>query len=163
MMRNTHLYLTAFTLLSSAWVAPIFADEHDPLLDKKKFSIGAGLSSNSISGPVSDELGYQFFGAYNLSQVNLMKGVNSSVEFGYMDYGFSGSDSSGIWATYVVDGNIGGNWGWLGRLGLDFGDDNGLMLGVGVGYSVNSKMDLRGEYVIRDEIDSLQFNIIYNL
>ena len=162
MMRNTHLYLAAFTLLSSAWTTPILADENDPLLDKGKFSIGGGLSNNSISG-LSDELGYQFFGAYNLTQINLMQGVNSSVEVGYMDYGFSGSDSSGIWATYVIDGKFVGNFGWLGRLGLDMGDDSGLMLGVGLDYSVNSKMDLRGEYVIRDEVDSLQFNIIYNL
>jgi hypothetical protein len=162
-MRNTHFYLAAFTLLSSVFVTPVFAAENEPLLDKGKFSIGGGISNNSISGPVSDEIGYQFFGAYNLTQVNLMQSVNSSVELGYMDYGFSGSDSSGIWATYVIDGKFVGNFGWLGRLGYDFGDDNGLMLGLGLDYSVNSKMDLRGEYVIRDEVDSLQFNIIYNL
>ncbi len=162
MMRNTHLYPAAFILLSGAWVTPVFADESQPLLDKNKFSIGGGISTNSVSGPVSDEIGYQFFGAYNLNQINLMEGVHSSVEFGYMDYGFSG-DSSGIWATYVVDGSLGGKFGWLARLGLDIGDDNGLMLGVGLGYSVNSRMELRGEYVIRDEVDSLQFNILYDL
>lgn len=162
MMRNTHLYLAAFLLLSGAWVTPVFADESQPLLDKNKFSIGAGISTNSVSGPASDEIGYQFFGAYNLNQINLMEGVHSSVEFGYMDYGFSG-DSSGIWATYVVDGSLGGKFGWLARLGLDIGDDSGLMLGVGLGYSVNSRMELRGEYVIRDEVDSLQFNILYDL
>ncbi len=162
MMRNTHLYLTTFTLLSSVWVTPILAGEGDPLLEKSKFSLGAGISNNSISGPVSDEIGYQFFGAYNLNQINLMEGVHSSVEFGYMEYGFSG-DSSGIWATYVVDGSLGGKFGWLARLGLDIGDDSGLMLGVGLGYSVNSRMELRGEYVIRDEVDSLQFNILYAL
>jgi hypothetical protein len=162
MMRNTHLYPAAFILLSGAWVTPASADESQPLLDKNNFSIGAGISTNSVSGPVSDEIGYQFFGAYNLNQINLMEGVHSSVEFGYMDYGFSG-DSSGIWATYVVDGSLGGKFGWLARLGLDIGDDSGLMLGVGLGYSVNSRMELRGEYVIRDEVDSLQFNILYDL
>ncbi|MCZ6668703.1 MAG: hypothetical protein O6938_10435 [Gammaproteobacteria bacterium] len=161
-MRNTHLYPAAFILLSGAWVTPVFADESQPLLDKNKFSMGGGISTNSVSGPVSDEIGYQFFGAYNLNQINLMEGVHSSVEFGYMDYGFSG-DSSGIWATYVVDGSLGGKFGWLARLGLDIGDDSGLMLGVGLGYSVNSRMELRGEYVIRDEVDSLQFNILYDL
>ena len=162
MMRNTHLYPAAFILLSGAWVTPVVADESQPLLDKNKFSIGAGISTNSVSGPVSDEIGYQFFGAYNLNQINLMEGVHSSAEFGYMDYGFSG-DSSGIWATYVVDGSLGGKFGWLARLGLDIGDDSGLMLGVGLGYSVNSRMEFRGEYVIRDEVDSLQFNILYDL
>jgi hypothetical protein len=162
MMHNSHIYLAAFSLLSSAWVTPIFADENEPLLDKNKFSIGAGLSTNSISRPVSDEIGFQFFGAYSLDQVKLMESVNSSVEFGYMDYGFSGN-SSGIWATYVVDGTISGKFGWLARLGLDIGDDSGLMIGVGLDYSINSRMDLRGEYVIRDEVDSLQFNILYDL
>ena len=162
MMRNTHLYMAAFILLSGAWVTPVFADESQALLDINKFSIGGGISTNSVSGPVSDEIGYQFFGAYNLNQINLMEGVHSSVEFGYMDYGFSG-DSSGIWATYVVDGSLGGKFDWLARLGLDIGDDSGLMLGVGLGYSVNSRMELRGEYVIRDEVDSLQFNILYDL
>ncbi len=161
-MRNIHFYLATLTLLSSVLVTPVIADESEPLLDKGKFSIGGGISNNSISG-LSDELGYQFFGAYNLSQVNLMQGVQSSVEFGYMDYGFSGTNSSGIWGAYVINGKFVGNFGWLGRLGYDFGDDNGLLLGLGLDYSINSKMDLRGEYVIRDQVDSLQFNIIYNL
>ena len=132
------------------------------MLDKNKFSLGIGISTNSISGPESDKTGYQFFGAYDLNQINLMEGVNSAVEFGFMDYGFSGS-SSGVWGTYVIDGAISGQFGWLARLGLDFGDDNGLMIGAGVDYTVNDKLDLRGEYVVRDEVDSLQFNIIYRM
>jgi hypothetical protein len=164
MMRNIQKYLSAlsFALLSSTLLAPVLADESDPLMDKGKFSIGAGISTNSISGPSSDEAGFQFFGAYDLTQVNLVDSVKSSVEFGLMDYGFSG-DSTGIWATYVVSGPFTGRFGWLGRLGLDVGDDNGLMAGAGLSWAVNSKMDLRGEYVIRDNVDSLQFNFLYHL
>jgi hypothetical protein len=163
-MRNTHKYLTAlfFTLLSGFYVSTVSADESDPLLEKSKFSIGAGIATNSISGSGSDEFGFQLFGAYDITQVNLVDSVKSSVEFGFMDYGFSG-DSTGIWATYVVDGPISGRFGWLGRLGYDFGDDNGLMIGAGLGWALNSKMDLRGEYVIRDDVDSLQFNFLYHL
>jgi len=164
MMCNTQKYLAAlcFILLSSTYIAPVIAAESEPLLETRNFSIGAGISSNSISGPASDEIGFQIFGAYDLSQVNLANSVNSSVEFGLMDYGFSG-DSTGIWATYVIDGPISGRFGWVGRLGLDVGDDNGLMIGGGVGWSVNSKIDLRGEYVIRNDVDSLQFNFLYHL
>jgi hypothetical protein len=163
-MRNTHKYLTVlfFTLLSGFYVSTVSADESDPLLEKSKFSIGAGISTNSISGPASDEIGFQLFGAYDLSQVNLVESVKSSVEFGLMDYGYSG-DSLGVWATYVVDGPISGRFGWLGRLGLDVGDDSGLMLGAGLSWGVNSKTNLRFEYVIRDEVDSLQFNYLYHL
>jgi len=163
-MRNTHKYLTAliFTLLSGFNLSTAIADESEPLLEKSKFSIGAGISYNSISGPVSDEIGFQLIGAYDLSQVNLVESVKSSVEFGIMDYGYSG-DSTGIWATYVVDGPISGRFGWLGRLGYDFGDDNGLMLGAGLSWEANSKTDFRFEYVIRDDVDSLQLNYLYHL
>jgi hypothetical protein len=163
-MRNTQKYLAAliFTLLSGFYLSTAIGDESEPLLDGNKFSLGAGISTNSISGPASDEIGFQLFGAYDLSQVNLVESVKSSVEFGLMDYGFSG-DSTGIWATYVIDGPISGRFGWLGRVGYDFGDDNGLMIGGGLGWALNSKMDLRGEYVIRDDVDSLQFNFLYHL
>ena len=133
-----------------------------PLLDRSELSIGAGLSINSVSGPVDDEVGFQVFGAYDLDRVNLMQGVNSSIEFGYMDYGFR-RDSDGLWATAVIDGSIQNGFGWLARLGLDLGDDSGLMFGAGLSFGINSRMDLRGEYVIRDDIDSLQLNLIYHL
>jgi opacity protein-like surface antigen len=161
-MRNTKQFLAIITLLFSGYVSPVLADQHQPMLDKNKFSIGAGISNNSISGPASDETGFQFFGAYDLDQVNLMEGVTSSVEFGFMDYGFSG-DSTGIWGTYVIDGKFSGQFGWLARLGLDIGDDNGLMLGAGVGFDLSDKLILRGEYVIRDQVDSLQINFLYRM
>lgn len=163
-MLNTQKNWTvlSFALLSGIYVAPAITDESDLLLDKSKFSIGAGISYNSISGPVSDEIGFQLSGAYDLSQVNLVESVKSSIEFGLIDYGYS-NDSLGIWATYVVDGPISGRYGWLGRLGLDVGDDSGLMLGAGLSWRANSNTNLRFEYVIRDEVDSLQFNYLYHL
>ncbi len=49
----------------------------------------------------------------------------------------------------------------LGRLGVDFGDDDGLMVGAGLGYAFNRQLEVRGEYVARDNIDSLQANVVY--
>ncbi|RDH81444.1 MAG: hypothetical protein DIZ80_15285 [endosymbiont of Galathealinum brachiosum] len=158
--------LTAL-LLSVSLITPVFADngstKKGPLLDKGKFSIGAGISLNSVSGPADDEVGFQFFGAYDLTQLKLMDGVDSSVEFGYMDYGFSGADSNGIWGTYVIDGAMSGQFGWLARLGLDLGDDSGFMLGAGLSYAISKKIDTRLEFVARDEVNSLQFNVLYRL
>ena len=161
MISNMHNYLTAlsFALLSGLYVTPVFADDSEPLLDKNLFSIGAGVSSNSVGR--DDEIGFQFFAAYDLNQINVMEGVRSSAEFGFMDYGFS-RDSTGIWGTYVVDGIISEKFGWLARFGLDIGDDSGLMIGAGVSYATSSKMELRGEYVVRDDVDSLQFNVLYH-
>lgn len=164
-MMRKYLLSLSLVVLSGATVSPLMADEHQPLLDRNLFSIGAGISSNSIDtrkNDEDDEIGFQFFGAYDLIEVNLMEGVNSSFEFGLMDYGFK-RDSTGVWATYTVDGIISGDLGWLARAGFDIGDDNGLMFGAGLGFIVDEKSELRFEYVVRDEVDSWQFNFLYHL
>ena len=138
------------------------AQENKPLLERSQFSIGVGISNNEISSSSSSDTGFQFFAAYDLDQINLMEGVDSSVEFGFMDFGFD-EDDTGIWASYVVDGTISGRLGWLAQAGLDIGDDSGLLFGAGLMFMVNDKSDLRFEYVKRDEVDSLQINFLYHL
>ncbi|MDH3763536.1 MAG: porin family protein [Gammaproteobacteria bacterium] len=160
-----HLAALSMLLASGASVTPVLAEESQPLLDRNRFSIGGGISSNSIDSRKNDEdneLGFQFFGAYDLSGINLMEGVNSSLEFGLMDYGFK-RDSTGIWATYTVDALISGKLGWVARAGLDIGDDSGLMVGAGIAYVNDAKSDIRIEYVARDEVDSWQVNYLYHL
>ena len=163
-MRSNHkiIAVLAATLLTVTQVSQVFAQENKPLLDKSKFAIGAGLSLNSVGGLADDEVGFQFFGAYKLTKLNLMEGVYSSLEFGVMDYGFN-NNSTGLWGNYVVDGGISGKLGWLARIGLDIGDDSGLMVGAGLDLALSKKMDMRLEYVIRDEVDSLQLNLIFSL
>ncbi|MCP4490723.1 MAG: hypothetical protein GY820_25940 [Gammaproteobacteria bacterium] len=146
----------------SLYSAAVTADNYEPVLDRNLLSIGTGVSSNSVGRFVDDEFGFQVFVAYDLNQVNLISGVRSSLEFGIMDYGFS-RDSTGIWGTYVVDGQINPRWQWLARLGFDIGDDSGIMTGVGLGFASSEQVEFRGEYVIRDDIDSVQFNFLYHL
>ncbi|MCP4876739.1 MAG: porin family protein [Gammaproteobacteria bacterium] len=162
MIRPIPNYLSAlfFILLSGVGTTPVIAEGSKPLLNKDLFSIGAGVSRNSVRH--DDETGFQFFAAYDLNEVNVMDGVSSSVEFGFMDYGFS-HDSTGIWGNYVVKGLIGEKFGWLARLGLDIGDDSGLMVGAGVSYATSDQVELRGEYVVRDDVDSVQFNFLFHL
>lgn len=153
-----------YCLMAGCFFSPIIHAEGQPLLDANKTSIGAGISSNSIDAPNSDnETGFQFFIAYDLDRVNLIQGADSSVELGYMDYGFSGRDSDGLFLNYVIDGKIRDGLGWLARLGLDLGDDSGLMFGAGLGLPVTPASQLRLEYVVRDDIDSLQLNFIHHL
>lgn len=161
-MRNRHNYLLALivSLLASATMTPLLAAENKPMLDKNRLSVGVGISDNSVRK--ADETGFQVFIAYDLNQVNVMEGLKSSVEFGLMDYGFS-RDSTGIWGTYVVEGAFSGQFGWLARAGFDIGDDSGLMVGAGLGYAIDEKKKLRLEYVVRDDVDSLQFNFLFHL
>ncbi len=141
--------------------------ENAPILERNQLAIGGGISLNSVGHSVDDEAGFQLFAAYALPTVNVLQYVNSSVELGYMDYGFDGKNafdsknSDGLWANFVLDGSIESDWGWLARLGLDLGDDSGLMVGAGASYALNPKLSLRVEYVVRDDIDSLQLNILH--
>ena len=128
--------------------------------DSSKIYFGGGLSSNSLSG-FDDATGYQVFGGYPLD-VDL-GGGQLSVEVGYMDsgsfeYDFFGTtletEATGFWSTAVGEWQLNESLNLIGRLGMDFGDDDGIMFGGGIGYSMTDNMDLRGEYVIRDNIDS---------
>jgi hypothetical protein len=134
---------------------------------------GGGFGSNSIGSGFDDATGYQIFAGYNFDY-KLSANNNLSVEVGYMstgdfDFGnpllpggtFSFS-ADGLWSTATSTWELNKEVYALARLGLDLGDDDGLMIGGGIGYKVNKEFDFRLEYVVRDTIDSLQFNVVYH-
>ncbi len=141
-------------------------------LNSKNFYGGAGLSSNSMSGTGS-ALGYQFFGGYTFGEVQPR--LNLDVEVGYMDTGnmsktvclpivgcVSGeARAKGLWAAGVARYSVSSTLELIGRLGNDFGDDDGLLFGIGVGFPINRQLSLRGEYVERQNVNSLQFNAVF--
>jgi len=134
--------------------------------DTKQIYFGAGLGLNDASG-LDSAIGFQVFAGLPLN-VNLGK-ATTAVEVGYMDSGnmtrngpfLSGSaKATGIWSTAVVSLPLQNNLNLVGRLGYDFGDDDGVMIGGGLGVAVANKMEVRFEYVIRDHINSLQANLV---
>ena len=140
-------------------------------LDTNKIFIGGGISNNDI-GFGDDATGFQIFAGIPLP-VKMGK-ARLSAEVGYMDsgefeqalpfgFGTVKSEAKGVWVNAVVDVPVGKTISLVGRGGLDFGDDDGLMIGGGLGIAVGKKVDLRFEYVIRDHIDSLQANIVVGL
>lgn len=141
--------------------------------NQENLYVGGGIGLNSLSG-FDDETGFQFFGGYHLDMVDLDQ-VNLAVEVGYFSSGEFEETETDEFGTYRAEGEANGLWttavfGYpltpeldlLGRIGLDFGDDDGLMFGFGAGYDLTPEFQLRGEYVIRDNIDSLQANLVYN-
>jgi hypothetical protein len=141
-------------------------------LDSSNIYFGAGVGFNSIDNNYydnnnfnnhndSDAVGFQIFAGLPLAVD--MGSASLAVEVGYMDTGNfdNGGSANGLWSTAVASLPLNNSLKLLGRLGYDFGDDDGVMAGVGVGFSVASQMDLRIEYVIRDHIDSLQANLVF--
>jgi len=133
--------------------------------DQRRLFFGGGLGANSVSGG-AHALGAQFFTGYNFKEIAPKFSIDA--EAGYMDSGkfkkdgnTVGDNAKGLWATAVPRYMITPNLELLARVGYDFGDDDGLMFGLGGGYIVNKNLKLRLEYVSRDHIDSIQFNIVF--
>lgn len=137
--------------------------------DPQKFFFGAGLSQNDVPG--SDEgTGYQFFGGYEFGEI--ASGIALDAEVGYMNTGDMDvrvgpvtveTRAKGIWAAGVARILMSSEFELLGRAGLDFGDDDGLLVGIGAGFNLNKQTTLRFELVERDDVSSLQFNVLYRL
>lgn len=130
--------------------------------DLDNFYVGGGIANNSLGEP--DAIGYQFFGGYDFGAVLGEASVMTEVGYwdsGDFDDGFGRASATGLWANGVVSLPIGGQWSLLGRAGLDFGDDDGLMVGAGVAHRPVKQFELRGEIVTREHIDSFQFNALY--
>ena len=132
-------------------------------VDTSRLFFGAGLSSNEVSGSDS-AVGWQVFGGYGFGQV--ASNLYLDAEVGYMDTGDMerpGGDvkANGLWAAGVGRFLVTPNIELLGRLGLDFGDDDGLLGGIGAGLILTKNIKLRLEYVQRDKVDSWQFNFVY--
>lgn len=136
------------------------------------FYLGGGLGLNSVDSlAFSDGVGYQVFAGFDLP-VQMGKG-KLSIEAGYMDsgdidYGFSWWTkpvirAKGLWGTAVFSFPVQSKLNVLARAGLDVGDDDGLMIGAGLGFKLNNTMEIRGEYVIRDIVNSLQFNFVMRM
>lgn len=146
-------------------------------LELQDVYVGGGIGINSVDN-FDSAMGIQLLAGMPLP-VEL--GIfNSAVEVGFMDSGdfersfnyvcganvcsVKTSDSAtGLWATYVASLPINSQMGLIGRVGLDFGDDDGLMAGLGFEFALNNRLRARAEYVSRDSIDSLQANLTYTL
>jgi hypothetical protein len=137
-----------------------------------RLHIGGGLSVNQLDG-FDDATGYQLLVGYDLDFS--LGAASSSVEAGYMDsgefdlhLGFPGSvtaslstEAKGAWVTGNIAYPLNPSFDLLARAGYDGGDDDGLMLGAGLAYGLAEKYTIRAEYVVRDETESLQLNLIY--
>ena len=132
-------------------------------LDTSKLFFGAGLSSNDVSGSDS-ATGYQIFGGYGFGEVTPKVFIDAEV--GYMDTGNmtrrgGNVKANGLWANGVGRLMLAPSIELIGRLGLDFGDDDGLMAGIGAGVLLSKNFKLRLEFVQRDNVNSVQLNFVF--
>jgi hypothetical protein len=136
-------------------------------LDLKRTYFGGGLGFNSMPGAGSSR-GFQFFGGYDFD-FTLNGDISSALEIGYTDSGkfdqlnstTKANEVKGIWLSMVESVSLTNKADMLARLGYDFGDDDGLLLGTGLQYKFDTKVAMRMEYVAREHVNSLQVNVLF--
>jgi len=158
----------SFAILSLAMVSSFVAHAEAEAqgIDAKNIYVGGGFGFNSLPG-FGSARGFQFFGGYDFD-FKINEDISSAVEIGYMDSGnfdtfkgFSRSeDAKGLWMAVVESVPLSSKTDMLVRLGYDFGDDDGLLLGTGMQYKFNTKLAFRMEYIARQNINSLQANLL---
>src|SRR5881394_3349338 len=133
--------------------------------DNRRLFFGGGFAQNSISN-FDNATGFQVFGGYNFPE--LARKFSVDAEAGYMDTGnfkrtgpTAEKKAKGVWGSGVARYMAAPQVELLGRLRYDFGDDDGVLYGIGAGYILNKNLKLRLEYVVRDSVDSFQFNVVF--
>ncbi len=142
------------------------ATNAEGVLDAERIYVGGGLGFNSLPG-FGSARGFQFFGGYDFA-FKLNEDISTALEIGYMasgDFGqFQGLtstlDAKGLWAAAVSSVPLSSKTNMLVRLGYDFGDDDGFLLGTGIQYKFDTKLAFRMEYVTRQNVNGLQANIL---
>src|SRR5438445_11024317 len=126
--------------------------------DLRRLFFGAGVSQNKVSG-LDNGTGFQVFGGYNFPAI--ARNFYVDAEAGYMDTGklkapactgpFCNAKASGSWPSGAARYMAAPNGELIARAGLDFRHDEGVLLGIGAGYTVNKKLKLRLEFGARDQ------------
>ncbi|MGB5397384.1 MAG: outer membrane beta-barrel protein [Gammaproteobacteria bacterium] len=157
--------LTATVLLAAASNIT-FAEEYR----RNNLYIGGGVNFNTFG--FGNATGIQVLGGYQFN-AKLNGDISSAVEIGYMDsgnfnnnnniFGNNNNDAQGVWLAMVESVPVSNRVNALVRVGVDLGDDDGLMVGAGMGYNFNSQTALRTEYVVRDNINCFQFKVLFRI
>ncbi|MGK0249103.1 MAG: hypothetical protein ACI910_001840 [Oleispira sp.] len=135
--------------------------------------VGGGISYNDldfgsiIKGASSEAaMGLQLFAGIPIE--NAIDNIETFAEVGFFrtnNFNFSGTKErvTGISGSIVLQRNlneIDANLYGLSRIGLELGDDDGILTGIGAGYRITPKVDVRLEFVNKDLISSYQANAL---
>jgi opacity protein-like surface antigen len=140
----------------------------------KGWYVGGGLSYNdldldSVVKDANNEAALGLQGFTGLPISNSIDGFETFAEIGLFrtnnfDFGQGKKDKAvGIWGSLVLQkelNEVAPHLYGLARIGLELGDDDGIFMGVGIGYRLTPKVEVRTEFVNKDLISSYQVNAL---
>jgi hypothetical protein len=140
-------------------------------METSKLYLGGSLSYNTIDSPFggssADAGGLQGLVGYDMGSID--GGIHTSMELGISqtdDFDNTDESISGLWIAAVVEKDlpeINPELSLIGRVGIDVGDDDGILTGVGVGYRLNSQLQVRGEFVNKDASNQYLASLVIHL
>ncbi len=165
----------SISVLAAVFSQAAFCADHIPNQKIEKFDFtklyaGAGFNNNridtsTIGATDGKASGIQVFAGYEYGQRN---GFDIAAEAGLIQtgefYNGGNNDADGIWAAAVVSKDlpeVDDKLSALIRLGFGLGGDDGLLMGFGAQYKVQSQTFIRLEYLNKDISQSYQVNAIY--
>ena len=136
--------------------------------------VGGGISYNDLdAGSIFKEVdndsasGFQLFAGLPIE--SSIKGFETFVELGYFQTNNLKIAPNvkervkGVSGSFVLQrdlNEVDPNLYALARIGVELGDDDGMLMGVGAGYRLSPKVELRAEFVNKDLITSYQANAL---
>ncbi len=158
------IFYTPFTRAESTYPA----EKEKTRLNIDRIYGGFGLSEHDsqIGNAKGEATGFSMFLGYLLpfqptdyTRISFEAGYLSTENFSWDSGVGELSSADSILTSGILELNLIGNWQVLGRVGYDFGDDEGNFFGLGLGYLFNNGLNIRTEYMEQDKIDILQLNI----
>ena len=162
-----------FTLIASQGAFAEQAEKDNVQLPQGLYA-GGGISYNDLDfGSVIDgadnesALGLQAFIGVPISTA--IKGFDAFAELGFFrtnnfKFGEQKERITGVSGSAVIQRNlieVDPNLYGLARIGIEFGDDDGVFMGVGAGYRILPNVEVRAEFVNKDLITSYQGNMLF--
>lgn len=140
-------------------------------IDREKLYSGGALNSNRVDSPFDGgasktALGFSIFGGYMID--NNIDEVSTAIEVGYAqtrDFfkDTNNTDVRGLWVAGVaqkqlpeVDPGLSA----LLKAGVDFGDDDGILIGIGAAFKASKQIEGRLEFINKDALTVYQASAI---
>ena len=131
--------------------------------NKKNFYTGGGVTYNTFES--GNAFGSQWFAGYDISEYFLLvPRVGLAAEAGYSNIVKSASTIrryEGVWSDMSLNYKYNSRIKYINRLGVDFGNANGVMMGLGLEYAIDRNIKVRSELVMRGVYKSYQVNALY--
>lgn len=149
------------------------AQAEDSIIDKNKLYAGGGLSVNTVSSPFGGQsrsaIGFSALVGYQLKSASENQhGISTSVEAGFSQTNDFidnvDSDVFGIWFAGVAKkslAELAPKLSGIAKLGIDLGDDSGVLMGLGLSYELSNKLSTRVEFINQDALSVYQASAIF--